>query len=403
MTKFKSRRPEEVGNNRRIHGTLSSRTAPLTDAGGNEHMIIVDASHSPGYPLGGADEKKESRDDLPFDSRTIGVSTITSVRQLQHLVTHILSSPSNTPNGPANHRYYNLYHKATDNVQIGLLRALTINHLQQSLNETYDATSLLNVLNHSYAISEQVFQQPLTATPNEVQQIIPSSQTMDANECTEIMQQFFQIFIPTMTLPALSTSERTEIINDFYQFLVMYDYSWDRIPYSAFVQWFRMIMEKTVKYKLVLQYGGGSNGSSNGHSNGGGSGNGSEDGKGGGSEGSSGSSRGRYQYQLNYQRIQRTAMTDTNRLTEGLKTGTSDDDDSAPNLSTPVIRAGKHHTPGSGAAQKESGGEKRGSIFSSPRRVTEGSNNNNSNPDQFSGNNPLRESDANNQTNKYKK
>ena len=301
-----------------------------------------------------------------------------------------------------------MYHKATDDVQIALLRAVAIYYLHSS--EAVADPNLLNNLNHLYTLSEQIFSQPLgeTALPT-------SNATVDANECNEIMQQFFSFYVPIMSTGAtLSATERTEIVNDFYQFIIMNDYSWEGISFPAFIQWFRLMMDKIVKYKAILQYGSGSSASGNSQGSGNtgtvekagsGSSNGSDDGSGSGSNGS----KGKYQYQMNYQRLQRTVMTDPRSLT--VNASTDDDDVSASvlSLSTPVIRAGRHTQQGSPThttPQVASSATGAGN-FSTPRRLSAlgGTTTNTSggaaaprpiavqtsaNPDNFNEANPLR-------------
>jgi hypothetical protein len=248
----------------------------------------------------------------------------------------------------------------------------------------------LNNLNHIFTLSEQIFSQPLAETA-----VPASNATVDATECNEIMQQFFGFYVPILSSGAtLSNTERTEIVNDFYQFIIINDYSWESISFPAFLQWFRLMMDKIVKYKTILQYGSGSStsGNSQGSGNtgekapveGGGSSNGSDDGK--GSEGSGGS-RGKYQYQMNYQRLQRAVMTDASNLP-----GMSESEDaSVLSTTTPVVRPA-HTTPQPAPA----------TSFSTPRRVGQSTATpptsasrpinvqTSANPDDFTETNPLR-------------
>lgn len=218
------------------------------------------ASHSTPPMKERKGEGEKSKEEEQENNRS---AAITSVDQLRSVVETVINSSltSDVSSVSAAPRYYNLFHRKTDDVQLALLRSITIRALNVFFQQGGHDAHLVENLQMIYSASELVFDSDADdetlAKEGEYHHL-----SFDINEYQDILQQFFVIFLPVLTTGSplmmsqgLTEAERIEITQEFFQFLLSNDYPLSEIPFILFVKWFRAIMEKTVKYKLILQFG----------------------------------------------------------------------------------------------------------------------------------------------------
>jgi hypothetical protein len=226
--------------------------------------------------------------DEMFDPRTIHLVTINSIPQLRYLLQFIIHQ-QHTQEHPVEtsvlqRNYFNLYYQTTNNATIALLRSFFVLYSQPShLGVT---TAMLKILHRIMKIAEQM--SPFNASsihsdeldnhglsiditqlsgPNGNPSSVNASPvispldevSIDSTDLNSVMLQFFSFYAPVDLL--LSNSERNEIMNDFFQFIILNDFSWEAIPVGSFLSWFYQMIEKIEKYKTVLRYGAGNNSS----------------------------------------------------------------------------------------------------------------------------------------------
>jgi hypothetical protein len=303
LSKLKMRKEDDLGK-RRIssNASLSSRTNPLTDDAhpmdrltpsltlaplneSDEHSFEKTGSSSSNEkesPLSGGmkeiDEEREGEEqgEQEFDSRTIHISTITSIKQLKFLFRFMVledSSRKATATGGhgQHHGYYNLYHHSTINPYIALLRALIIvlYHRPSSSassagpsSDSSAASSSVNFVSDVIGLSEHLIRVNRHGRPTSTSSLritspvmrrLADSITLDSSQLNTVLEQLLLLYTPASI--SLTMIERQEIIDEFYQFIIMNDFNWERIPLSSFMLWFLEMIDKIEKYKKVMKYG----------------------------------------------------------------------------------------------------------------------------------------------------
>jgi hypothetical protein len=306
LSKLKLRKEDDLIGKRRIssNASLSSRTNPLTDDAhpmdhltpsltlaplneSDEHSFEKHSSNEKDSPLSAAggggmkeiddDEQAEQHEEQEFDSRTIHISTITSIKQLKFLFRFMVledSSRKGSAGGHGQHHgYYNLYHQSTMNPYIALLRALIIvlyhrpsssssSSSSSSTPSDSSASSSINFVNDVIGLSEHLIRVNRHGRPTSTSSLRVTSPTMrrladsislDSSQLNTVLEQLLLLYTPA-AIP-LTMIERQEIIDEFYQFIILNDFNWERIPLSSFMLWFLEMIDKIEKYKKVMKYG----------------------------------------------------------------------------------------------------------------------------------------------------